>query len=358
MHFIATILTNLQKWINLAFLTTHRLPLVNKIVYNLEVKLNRSQVLSWGKFLIGWPLSVMSIAFIVKLILEKSNEASINLDQINWIYLIIGVLFFFIYYMFRSFLWQQTLKEKGCKINFKDNTYAFAFSELKRYVPGNIWSFLSRGVQFQNLGVDKKTIGISILADIQLVIIGCVVVSLLAIPWIINSRQELQTELAGIIPLSVFAILIFFISTAVIYTRRYGRSNSNGIVLHSAILLSNFLLPGFEVKSKIKLSILSVITYFSFGVGNYFAFLSIFNNNFQDFLILSSFFVFSLLVGYLSFITPMGLGVREGVVTLGFSKITNTTNAGVIAIFTRIVLILSELLFLLFAFLWKKFSRN
>ncbi len=249
----------------------------------------------------------------------------------------------------RSFLWQQTLKEKGYKINFRDNTYSFAFSELKRYVPGNIWSFLSRGSQFHELGVDKKTVGISLLADIQLVIIGCGIISLFSIPWLLDSPIELKTKLSSLLPVSIAVAVIFFIITSLIYTKKYKDKNA---------LWANFLLPGFQPKSKIKLPIISVFTYFIFGTGNYFAFLSIFNNNFQDFLILSSFFVFSLLVGYLSFITPMGLGVREGVVTLGFSKITSLTNAGVIAIFTRIVLIVSELLFLLFVFLWKRFSKN
>ncbi|KKQ34631.1 MAG: hypothetical protein US51_C0032G0005 [Microgenomates group bacterium GW2011_GWA2_37_6] len=271
---------------------------------------DKSQLLSWVKFLIGWPLSFISLAFIAKMQLE----------------------------------------EKGYKVDFRENTYRFAFSEIKRYTPGNIWSFLSRVSQFRELGVDKKTVGVSILADIQLVIIGCSVASLFSIPWLLDSPIEIRTKLASLLPISVLAVVIFFIVTGLIYAK--------SLVLHSTRPISNFLLPGLGLNSKIKLSALATITYATFGVGNYFVFLSIFNNNFQDFLILSSFFVFSLLIGYLSFITPMGLGIREGVVTLGLSKITSLTNAGAIAIFTRIVLIVSELLFLLFVFLWKRFSKN
>ena len=322
------------------------------------MKLNKSTLFPWGKFLIGWPLSFISIAFIVKLVIDKSSGISLDLQNINYLYLIIGIIFFFIYFFLRSFLWQQTLKEKGYKINFRENTYRFSFSEIKRYVPGNIWSFLSRAHQFSALGVDKKTVGVSILADIQLVIIGCGIISFLAIPWLLDSPIELKIKLSSILPVSIVVIAIFFIATGLIYTRKYKDKNAESLVLHSTRPLSNFLLPGFLPKSKIKLSVISVITYATFGVGNYFAFLSIFNNNFQDFLTLSSFFVFSLLAGYLSFITPMGLGVREGVVTLGLTKITSLTNAGVIAIYTRIVLIISELLFLVFVFLWKKFSKN
>lgn len=318
------------------------------------MELNKSQIISWLKFLIGWPLSLISIIFIIKLIIDKSSELNLDFSKINIFYLLFGIFLFFVYYLLRSFLWQQTLKEKGQKIPFRENTYRFAFSEIKRYVPGNIWSFLSRGVLFAEIGVNKRTLGISLLADIQQVIIGCGVVSLLAIPWLLNSPDEFKIKLVSLFPVSIIAIAIFFITTGLIYTKKYDSSKS--MLLHSSRLWTNFFLPGFDLKSKLKLSFVSVLTYFVFGIANYLVFASIFPTNTIGFLTLSSFFVFSLLIGYLSFITPMGLGVREGVVTLALSKITTLTNAGAIAIFTRIVLILSELLFLLFAFIWKKLS--
>lgn len=319
---------------------------------------DKPRIISWLKFFLGWPLSLISIAFIVNLIINKSSELNVDFSKINVFYLLLGIFLFFVYYIFRSFLWQITLKEKGYKIPFKENTYRFAFSEIKRYIPGNIWSFLSRGVLFAETGVDKKTLGISLLADVQEVIIGCGFVSLLAIPWLLNSPDELKIKLVSLLPASIIAIIIFFITIGIIFAKKYKDKNAESMLLHSSRLWKNLLLPGFSLNSKIKLIILSAFTYFVFGVGNFFALLSIYNIGFGEFLSLSSFFTFSLLVGYLSFITPMGLGVREGAVTLGLSKITSLTNAGAIAIYTRIVLIISELLFLLFVFLWKKFSRK
>ena len=93
-------------------------------------------------------------------------------------------------------------------------------------------------------------------------------------------------------------------------------------------------------------------------MGNYFILLSISNLGFSYFLVLSSFFVFSLLIGYLSFITPMGLGVRELVITLGLSSVMSTADAGAVSIFSRIVLIISELAFLFLIFIWEKSYRK
>ncbi len=319
------------------------------------MRLEKNQLLSWGKFLIGWPLSILSIFFIIKLIADKGGQISLDLNNINYVYLSLGVIFFFLYFLLRSFLWQQTLRQKGYQVSFRENTYRFTFSEFKRYVPGNMWSFLSRGSQFSELGIDKKTVGISILADIQLVIIGCGIVSLLSIPWLLDSPIELKVRLASLLPISIVGIAIFFVATALFYSKKYNTSTLRRV---KVFLFSNLFLPGFDRNSKIKLSAISTITYFVFGVGNYFAMLSIFPTELNSFLSLTSFFVFSLLIGYLSFITPMGLGVREGVVTLGLSKLMSISNAATISIFTRIVLIASEVLFLIIILIWEKSYRK
>jgi hypothetical protein len=57
--------------------------------------------------------------------------------------------------------------------------YLWEFSEFKRYVPGNIWSFLSRVSLFENAGIDKKTTGMALLDEIQLIIISSGLISLL-----------------------------------------------------------------------------------------------------------------------------------------------------------------------------------
>ena len=67
-----------------------------------------------------------------------------------------------------------------------------------------------------------------------------------------------------------------------------------------------------------------------------------------------SIFVFSLLIGYLSIVTPMGLGVREGIITYGLSRFINYSLAATIAVFCRIVFIISEIIFLFLAVTWHK----
>ncbi|HYM65310.1 MAG TPA: hypothetical protein VES68_02395, partial [Candidatus Sulfotelmatobacter sp.] len=99
------------------------------------------------KYLIGWPLSAVSILFIVKLVSDNTNSLS-NLKNINFPLLLIGILFFLLYFSLRSILWSKIIKPKGNKLNFIKTAYYWEMSEIKRYTPGNIWSFLSRADLF------------------------------------------------------------------------------------------------------------------------------------------------------------------------------------------------------------------
>lgn len=308
------------------------------------MKINRSNLLSWAKFLIGWPLALLSIAFVIKFISDQSEGITFSLSDINYFNLGIGIGLFFLYYFLRSFIWKSLIESDGKKINFIENTYRFAFSELKRFTPGNIWSFLSRASLFTELGFEKRIVGISMIADIQLVVIGCSLVSIFAIPFLLNSSSDLHNRLSALIPFSLILIAVYFLVIGFIYKKRYNKS---------AGILESIFLPGFKTNIKLKSSFYSFITYFIYGLGNFFILLSIANTSFANSIAISAFFTFALLVGYLTFITPMGLGVREIIVTLGLSQILSPADAGAVSIFTRIILIISELSFLAIIFLWR-----
>lgn len=302
-----------------------------------------NKLLSFIKLLIGWPLSTIAVLFIAKFLLDNYSKISEKLVEIKVTFLFLSILLFFLYYFLRGFLWKQILESKEQKVNFFENLYRYEISELKRFVPGNIWSFLSRGVQFSELGVDKKIVGISILMEIQLVLSGSFLFSLLCFPLILNDAI-LREKIIAFIPLSLAVAAIFFIATTYLYHKRYDKNIT---------LIKSIYLPGISVGSKIKLTIISTFTFIIFGLANYLIYASSFGFTLESIIFLSAFFTFALLVGYLSFFTPMGLGVREGVIILGLSKTVGVINSSFFAIFSRVVLIVSELSYLLLLFLIK-----
>jgi len=304
-----------------------------------------NKTISTLKLLIGWPLSIVALGFLIKLTIPKFSLVQEKIYSANLIFIFLAVILFIIYFLLRSFLWKMILDYKGYKILFKKTAYLWGFSEFKRYIPGNIWSFLSRVSLFADTGIDKKIVGLALLDEIQLIVVSSTVISIFALPLILSATggQTVELLLGSLVGIIIYGVVIGYI---------YKKRTKQGT------FLTNIYLPGYSLNQKITLTFISVFTFFVFGFATFIACLSITNFSLSMTLILSSFFTFALLVGYLSFITPMGLGVREGVVTIGLSSIVSVSTAGFLSIFSRIIMIISEVSFLILVLLWDKLIKT
>jgi uncharacterized membrane protein YbhN (UPF0104 family) len=292
------------------------------------------KILNLSKLLLGWPLSIVAIALIVKYVADNSNNVLAWADKTNPSFLLVSIVFFLIYFLMRAFAWGLMMEMMGYKLKFKENTYAWQFSEIKRYVPGNVWSFLSRATLFERLGVPKKTSGKGILIEIEYLVLSNMIISLLALNLI-----SLYLKQAGSMVYFAFASFTIVVFTFVIFGHNLNKKLSR-------------VLPNFGFARNLMILIVYLVTYLFLSLGMYFAVKSILN--LYNFLTIVGFFSFSFLLGYVSLITPSGLGVREGAITYGLSAVITAPVAGFVAIFSRIILVFSELLFTFLVFAWSK----
>lgn len=290
------------------------------------------------KFLIGWPLAILAIIFLIKLTIPNLSIVVQKIHSINLVLVLCSIVIFLCYFLLRAYLWKKIIQFKGYQLSFRKTAYLWEMSEFKRYVPGNVWSFLSRVSLFSDMGVDKKNAGLALLDEIQLLVMSSAIVSLFSLPLMLdlNENGTLLNQLRLIILASAVGIIVYSLIVAFIFKLR---GNKN--------FLNNLFLPGYSLQEKLILLIISIITFFVFGVATLVACLAVFQFDFRLYFELSAFFTFAFLAGYLSFITPMGLGVREGVITLGLTGFTTLATAGFLSIFSRIILIISEVTFLL-----------
>lgn len=230
------------------------------------------------------------------------------------------------------------LDEKGHELSLKETFFIWSSTEIKRYVPGNVWSFVARAENYNNKGVKRRTVYSSFLLEIELIILSCLLLSLFAITYVVGN-----IFLVILINFIVFSLnLVFLLFNS--FEKRFKIENK----------FLNFIFPKINFAIKFKLLVFSIISFFLFGLGTYLAGLSIIYLNPYYFDGYIGFFVFSLLAGYLSFVTPMGLGVREGIMTLSLGRFMSIQSAGIFSIFSRIVFIFSEVIFLGLVFLWQK----
>jgi uncharacterized membrane protein/uncharacterized membrane protein YbhN (UPF0104 family) len=301
----------------------------------------RSHLYSLLKFIVGLPLTLLALFFILKTIIQQAPLLSANIHSVHIFLLMYGILSFIIFYFLRSFIWHQILKGYNYTLSFRKTNYLWAMSEVKRYAPGNIWSFLGRAVLFEKEGVQKKDIGKGLIIEAELFVLGSAILSLLSLPFYF-SRYQLVEQWA-----IFFAVLVITIV--------YCCSKKILLPLLSKLpKVFSFLFSPFSFVENMYLVWLSVIALFFFGLGNYLVITSVVFLNPKLLLDLIGIFDFAFVVGYLSVVTPAGFGVREGIVAFSLLKIISSGLSAFAALFSRIILICSELLFILICTFWHK----
>lgn len=242
-----------------------------------------------------------------------------------------------VYYLLRSIIWHRILEGFSYKISFRESCYLWAISEVKRYIPGKIWLVLGRAVMFNKHGVEKKDIGKGLLIEVELFLLGSFIISLLAIPFFFPQTAIVYLFLSGLAVASIIAAFCF-----------------NRPVMHRIPIklqrFSHIIFPPFGPGENVKLILISSVGLIFFGLGNYFVISAAFLLDPQLIFQLIGFFVLAFLAGFLSVITPSGLGVREGAMLYGLLQVTTAGLAAFGALFSRLMLIVSELLFILVSY--------
>ncbi len=289
----------------------------------------KQKILQLIKFFIGWPLSVIALFFLFKLISPKISIVSQSISNINPFLLAVGITSLLIYFFLRALFFQRLLLSKGHSLSLKETSYIWGLSEFKRFVPGNIWAFVGRLHKFGEKGISKKTVISSTIIEAQFTVSSTLIISLLSLNFIAYGL------------LSGFPFKVLLIFAALILTC--------GSVVVS--LWKN-------QKINILLLVIMTLSFFFFGLGTYLTISSISYLYLPDILTLIGFFTFSFVAGYISFVTPMGIGVREAVMTAGLSRfLYSVPLAAVVSLFARIILIIAELIFLALVIIWHN-SKN
>lgn len=256
-------------------------------------------------------------------------------------FLSLSILCFLGYYLSRTLLWHFLIRATGVHIPLKETVYLWSISEANRYIPGNVWSFLSRSVKFHQKSVAKKDIAASLLQETLFILAGACVILLFSIPFL-RSINAVSVFLENIPDLLLTALVTGSVLVLILQSSIFWRVK----------LLKRFSEINYTISQTVTFFLTGFVGLFFFGFGYFFAVSSVAPLPVKDFFTISSFAVVSLLIGYLSFITPAGLGVREGFLTVGLSSFMPIPLAGFSALFARLILILAEVLFVSLAKIW------
>ena len=253
--------------------------------------------------------------------------------------------------------WSLLMRSLGVIIPWRALQRGYILSFLPRYIPGTVWGYLSRGEWlYQDYKVPYAISNVGSLLEISIAIFSNIVVMVLSIA----SRLTGFDRFLIIVMLVITVFLVWWLLKKVLFSKRFVTNVSGDYSCFSFQVWLFCLL-------------LITVNMFIYGASLYLTVLSLNISNISfsnislafgtNWLPLTFTFSVAWLIGFLVFIFPSGLGLRE--VTLSGLLVANFgmtyENASTVSVLFRLWVTLAELLWiLLIGWHWigKKFSRS
>jgi uncharacterized membrane protein YbhN (UPF0104 family) len=222
-----------------------------------------------------------------------------------------------------AFLWKLILERLGTSLTYGKSYRIFFLSQLGRYIPGKIWSILGLVYLSQQEGVSTVISGASVILQLLLQIVSGVIAFALALPfW---SEVESLTGVAivvGVLGLCLALLHPTLVTRGVnLGLRLTGQAEMELDWSYSYLLGQLALWVGFWLLN---------------GVAYHFLIRSIDSSPLPNFIVLAGIFSLAWVVGFLSLVTPSGLGVMEGTLAFLLSFHLPLHVATIVALWTRV----------------------
>jgi uncharacterized membrane protein YbhN (UPF0104 family) len=231
---------------------------------------------------------------------------------------------------FYAYLWKLILERLGTPLSYRQSYRIFFLSQLGRYIPGKIWSILGLIYLSQKEGVSKVMSGASVILQLLLQIVSGVIVFALTLPfWSeVDSLAGLGV-VVGAVALGLALLHPALVTRGVnLGLRLTGQAEMELDWSYGYLLAQLALWVGFWLLN---------------GVAYYFLIRSIDSSSLPNFVVLAGIFSIAWVAGFLSLVTPSGLGVMEGALAFLLSFHFPLHVATIVALWTRVVRTVSDL---------------
>jgi len=256
--------------------------------------------------------------------------------QWQWIVLSLGILLFYrsVYTApFATLLSCLTRKH----VSFRDAFTMFHLSNITRYLPGRIWGVVRLLTLSKQFGLSKTAVGSSLTLHVgsETALGGLIALSLLFSKQMRDTATEVLEKVSPhtlLLTLTVIAVMAVFVCLIPKLAAHAGAFlKILTLLLKNARLWRNVLIS-------------HGLLWICQGVA-FFLFVRSFTPvPWTDAGILTACFAFAWIVGFLSFLTPGGFGVREGLLSLLLSRYMPAPQATLVALLCRVWMLSAEIL--------------
>lgn len=302
----------------------------------------------WRK-VISLLIGLTIIAFLLSYVWKywdtlRATHLVLRLDMV-FLSFFLGLISFVIY----SIAWYVLIQSENSSIRFVESNYMLAKGNLGKYIPGRVWQFVGRLYFFSNMGFPRgKIVMIAILEQYLLLVSAFVifVTCFLASPGLFEAFHT--PNLRYILTVGLIVGLVSLHPKNILFWTR---------------LLAKFThKPFFEVSLPFRrlLTVISLYLIYWMITGLSLLFLArggvSIPSNFI--LYIAGVNAIAYVVGYLSLVTPNGLGIREGILSYLLETVLFKGFGAMLSIASRLMLIACEIGYYFIAFVLYRFRER
>ncbi|MEO0083366.1 MAG: lysylphosphatidylglycerol synthase domain-containing protein [candidate division WOR-3 bacterium] len=250
----------------------------------------------------------------------------------NLYYLIISYVFILLNFLLAAYTWQRNLFMLKENISLITAVRINALATLPKYAPGKVWGILGKVYLAKKEGITEQASVISISLETILVLLGGVILFLLTASPVVKGKIS-YTYYLFIIPI---CLIITYPKILIGITNFFLRIFKRPLI--------TFMPKYLQI---IELLTLYTLSWVLQGIGIYFLIKSFYPIALNKVLLIAGLHAFSWVIGFVSIITPAGLGIKEGIFSYFLKFIFPSGIAILIALLVRIWATIAELLFFL-----------
>ena len=286
---------------------------------------------------LGLFIAGILLFFLIKPFVLTHAELKDGTLQVQWEWIIpsfgLQLLYRSLYtYPFATLLSCITRKQ----VSFRAAFTLFHLANITRYLPGRIWGVVRLLSLSRQFGLSKTAVGSSLTlhVGIETALGGLIGTSLIFSPKMRETAVGMLDKISGhttLLSLACIGILVvtlFLIPKVSTHTREFLKTLTS-LGQHSKLWMD-------VIAGHILLWICQGFAFFLFVQ----SFASV---QWADAGVLTACFAFAWIVGFLSFLTPGGLGIREGLLGLLLANYMPTPQATLVALLCRVWMLSAEI---------------
>jgi hypothetical protein len=292
-----------------------------------------SLLLKWTKFCVF----VLSLLFMGVVIFRQWHQIKEYTFSPDYFLLTLSVLVMLLNFILGAIGWHRIMIALGETHPLKTNIKIWTLSSLTRYLPGGIWGYVSRAALCKEQGIKLSVSMVGLYLETFLLFLSALIIGLpAAISVTGNTIPLTYLLLAGaagslLIHPEIFTFIKYFSGRL----RKY---------------IEHISLP--TVSDMIMLYLYYLVFLTVYGIGFLLFVIAIMPLASDTWLLTASAYPLAFCIGFVLFIFPGGLGIRESVIYVLMLNMVGPTGSIIIAVGSRIWSILVEVIYLAVVYLY------